>query len=98
MKLRIYQPAKTAMQSGGRATRKWRATPEGSATAFVEPVMGWTGQRDTLQQLDLRFDTREEAIAYARRNGHEYEVTEPKTRRVAPKSYADSFNFFRVKG
>ena len=39
--------------------------------------MGWTTSGDTRQQLRLWFDTREEAIAYAEREGIAYRVEEP---------------------
>ena len=39
--------------------------------------MGWTSSRDTRQQLRLWFDTKEEAIAYAEREGIAYRVEEP---------------------
>jgi hypothetical protein len=48
------------------------------------------------QQLTLRFDTKEDAIAYCEREGVPYEVIEPKEpipRRIA---YADNFAFRRV--
>ena len=39
--------------------------------------MGWTSSGDTRQQLRLWFDTKEEAIAYAEREGIAYRVEEP---------------------
>jgi len=47
------------------------------------------------QQLRLRFDTKEEAIAYCERRGVPYQVTEnvPLKRRIM--SYADNFSFKR---
>ncbi len=37
------------------------------------------------------FDSREEAIAYARKNGYMYSVEAPRERKVRPKAYADNF-------
>jgi hypothetical protein len=47
------------------------------------------------QQLRLRFDTKEEAIAYCERHGIAYQLTEaaPVKRFIA--SYADNFSFKR---
>ena len=39
--------------------------------------MGWTSSGDTRQQLRLWFDTKEEAVAYAERDGIAYRVEEP---------------------
>lgn len=97
MHVRIYQPAKTAMQSGRARTKKWRMTFDESAPKFVEPLMGWIGMRDTMQQLDLCFSTKEEAVAYATKKGYDFRVMEPKKRQIAPKSYAENFSFYKVK-
>ena len=40
--------------------------------------MGWTSSGDMKQQLSLRFDTKEEAVAYCERKGIPYQVIEPK--------------------
>lgn len=96
MRVRIYQPTKTAMQSGKARTKKWRMEFEESSPKFVEPLMGWVGMRDTMQQLDLNFATKEEAISYAEHKGYDFRVIEPKERAVAPKSYAENFSFYKV--
>ena len=91
MKVRIYRPAKTAMQSGRARTKSWLLECEPENSRYVEPIMGWTSSDDTKQQLRLRFATKEDAIAYARRNGYEFELEEPNLPVVHPKSYADNF-------
>jgi hypothetical protein len=57
--------------------------------------MGWTSSGDMKQQLRLRFETKEEAVAYCERHGIAYEVFE--TARAARRglSYADNFAFKR---
>ena len=40
--------------------------------------MGWTSSGDMKQQLTIRFDTREDAVAYCEREGIPYQVFEPK--------------------
>jgi hypothetical protein len=96
MRVRIYQPAKTAMQSGRGNTRRWVMEFESAARREPEPLMGWTSQNDTRRQLRLFFDTREEAVAHAERNGYAYTVEEPRGRQVRPKSYADNFRYDRM--
>jgi hypothetical protein len=95
MTARIYKPAKTAMQSGQANTKAWVLEFEPEAPKQVEPLMGWTSSFDTRQQLRLRFDTKEEAIAYCERRGIPYQLSEdkPAARRVI--SYADNFAFHR---
>ena len=92
---RIYKPAKTAMQSGNAKTKEWLLEFELEQAREVEPLMGWTSSGDMRQQVRLRFDTAEEAVAYCERNGIAYQVMEPKapTRRTI--SYSDNFAFKR---
>jgi len=46
--------------------------------------------------LHLEFDTKEQAIAYAGREGIPYQLIEPKVRRPKPKSYSDNFRYDRL--
>lgn len=93
----IYQPGKTAMQSGRAKTGRWCLKPAPRVAPFIDPLMGWNGQRDTLQQVSLWFDTKEEAIRYAKQENIPYTVQEPHARKMQPKSYADNFAYARVK-
>ncbi len=92
---RIYRPAKTAMQSGQARTKGWVLEFEGAAPREVDPLMGWTSSTDMNAQVRLEFETKEEAIAYAERNGIPFRLSEPKPRRPVRKSYADNFKFGR---
>jgi hypothetical protein len=95
MTARIYKPAKTAMQSGQAKTKEWVIDFEPEQARQVEPLMGWTSSADMRQQLRLRFDTKEEAVAYCKRHGVAFQLTEakPVARRIA--SYSDNFSFKR---
>jgi hypothetical protein len=94
--VRIYKPAKTAMQSGVARTKEWVLEYEPEAPREIDPLMGWTSSRDTRAQVRLEFDNKEEAIAYAERHGLAYTVSEPKPRKLVRKSYADNFKFGRL--
>jgi NADH dehydrogenase ubiquinone Fe-S protein 4 len=96
MQVRIFRPAKTAMQSGHAGTRRWALEFEPDAPRRVEPLMGWTSSADTKAQLRLRFDTKEEAIAYAEKHGLMYVVDEPREPQPRAKAYADNFRFKRL--
>jgi hypothetical protein len=91
MVARIYQPARTATQSGRARTRRWVLEMEPTSRRQPDPLCGWLGSDDTEQQLELWFPTKEAAVAYARRRGIEYRVFEPHQPVVRPKSYADNF-------
>ena len=89
--VRIYRPAKTAMQSGRANTRHWVVEFEPGAPQRPDPLMGWTGSGDTRSQVRLKFPSREEAVAYAERRGLAYRVEEPRERTLRARSYADNF-------
>ncbi len=95
MVARIYKPSKTAMQSGQSNTREWVLEFEPGEARELEPLMGWTASGDTRRQLRLYFDTLDEAVAYAKRNGIAYQVSEPQERRLHIKSYSDNFKYDR---
>ena len=96
MVARIYQPAKTAMQSGQARTREWLVEYEPTEAPQIDPLMGWLSSRDMNGQLKLAFATKEEAIGYAERNGLAYQLIEPHPRKGTRKSYSDNFKFGRV--
>jgi hypothetical protein len=95
MTARIYKPAKTAMQSGRANTKAWVLEFAPEEPRQIEPLMGWTSSGDMRQQVRLRFDNMEEAVAYCERHGIAYQVFEakPTTRRTI--SYSDNFAFSR---
>ena len=92
---RIYRPAKTAMQSGLATTHKWVLDYEPASPREPDPLMGWASAQDTLNEVHLRFDSLEAAIEFARKNGLDYTVVEPRERVIRPKSYADNFRYDR---
>ena len=95
MLARIYQPARNAMQSGKARTKKWVLEYEPERAREIEPLMGWTASSDMRQQLSLEFETQEEAVAYAKKNGIPYQVFEPHKPAAKAKSYSDNFRFDR---
>ena len=94
MKVRILKPAKSAMQSGQANSKEWVLESEPSPKE-IDPLMGWTSSRDTMQQVQIWFPTLEEAKAHAERNGLQYTIEQPSIRAVRPKAYADNFRFGR---
>ncbi len=91
MTARIYRPAKNAMQSGQAKTKEWVLDYEPDEPSQVEPLMGWTSSSDMKRQVQLRFESKEEAVAYCERNGIAYQVFEPKQAARRGLSYADNF-------
>jgi len=94
---RIYRPAKNAMQSGKARMKKWILEFEPGEAKTLDPLMGWVGSGDTRAQVKLRFDSQDEALAYAERAGLDAQVIAPHEPKMVMKSYADRFAFDRVR-
>ena len=91
MKAKIYKPSKTAMQSGRSKFNKWVLKFNNNRNQKKDSLMGWNGGSNTISQVELKFDTKEDAINYAKRNDIEYIVLESSERKIITKSYADNF-------
>ena len=89
-KAKIYIPAKTAMQSGRGKLKKWVLEFETKDTS-INPLMGWETSSDTLEEVKLKFTSKDKAIDYAKKNNISYKIIEPKKKEFVIKSYADNF-------
>ncbi len=98
MTARIFCPAASATQSAPNAKPNWVLCYEPETARAIDPLMGWTSSSDMNAQIRLTFDSKDEAVAYAKRNGVLYRVDEPKpataSRRIA--SYSDNFKTSRI--
>ena len=78
------------MQSGMKKFDKWMIE-------FItddpgkNPLMGWESSSDTYSELNLEFKSKDLAVEYAKKNNIDFEVIEPKERKIIKKSYADNF-------
>ena len=78
------------MQSGVAKNNKW-------VLEFItkdptkNPLMGWESSSDTLSEIKLEFSTKELAINYAKKKKIDFDLIEPKKRKIVKKSYADNF-------
>ena len=94
---RISRPSKTAMQSGRRQSHEWLLEFEPASRRDPDPLMGWSSAQDTLNEVQLRFDTLDEAVAFADKRGLQYSIIEPHQRSPKAKSYADNFRYDRIR-
>ena len=78
------------MQSGRGKLKKWVLEFD-IKDPSINPLMGWETSTDTLEEVILKFTTREQAIEYANKNKISYTVIEPKKKEFVIKSYADNF-------
>ena len=89
-KAKIYIPNKNPMQSGEGKKNKWILEYE-TNNPTRNPLMGWESSNDTLSELRLEFSSKDLAINYAKKNKINYELIEPKKRKIVKKSYAENF-------
>ena len=89
-KAKIYIPSKTAMQSGRGKLKKWVLEFD-TRDPSINPLMGWETSTDTLEEVILKFTTKDKAIEYAKKNNISYTVIEPNKKKFVIKSYADNF-------
>ncbi len=78
------------MQSGKRNTKNWVLEFETKDTG-VDPLMGWETSVDTMSEVKLKFSTKDQAIIYAKKYNIDYNLIEPKKRKIIKKSYSDNF-------
>ena len=86
----IYIPNKSPMQSGNGKNNKWILEFK-TKNPTKNPLMGWESSSDTLSELKLEFSSKELAINYAQKKKINFELIEPKKRKIVIKSYADNF-------
>ena len=87
---KIYSPNKSAMQSGLGKINKWILEFE-TKDPTKNPLMGWESSSDTYTELKLEFSSKQLAINYAKKKKIDFEIIEPKKRKIVKKSYADNF-------
>jgi hypothetical protein len=89
-KAKIYIPNKNPMQSGTGKNDKWILEYE-TKDPTNNPLMGWESSSDTYTELKLEFSSKELAINYAKKKKIDFEIIEPRKRKIVKKSYANNF-------
>ncbi|CAK9807433.1 NADH dehydrogenase [ubiquinone] iron-sulfur protein 4, mitochondrial [Anthophora plagiata] len=90
--VRIYRPAKSAMQSGTNNINFWQLDFD-TQERWENPLMGWTSTGDPLSNLQVGFSSKEEAIAYCDKMGWKYYVQKPNINNPKPRSYGTNFSW-----
>ncbi len=78
------------MQSGMKKFDKW-IIEFITDNPGINPLMGWESSTDTYSELRLEFKSKDHAIEYAKKNKIDFELIEPKIRKINKKSYSDNF-------
>ncbi|KAI9095939.1 ETC complex I subunit conserved region-domain-containing protein [Phlyctochytrium arcticum] len=90
--VRIYKPARNAMQQGSANTDQWRLDFD-VQERWENPLMGWASSHDSTQGLNIKFRSKEDAILFAERQGYDYWIDQPKTEKFRLKVYADNYKY-----
>ena len=90
--VRIYQPTKTAMQSGIAETKYWKLQFD-SQPRWENELMGWSSTGDPMHSLNMKFKTSNDAVLFCQRQGFEFKVEEPKMDKFEVKSYSKNFKY-----
>ncbi len=93
MKVRIFQPSKTSMQSGRGKLNQWVLEYEPTSARNPETLMGWTQSGDTLNQVRLNFNSSDDAVKFAQGKGWSYTVQIPQERKIKARNYGDAFTY-----
>ena len=93
MKAIIYQATKNVMQSGQGKIATWLLEYDEAIMRTPEALNGWTSASNTTGQVQLKFQSQEQAEHFAKENGLEYRVKTPSTRKVRPRNYSDNFKY-----
>lgn len=92
---RIFQPSPNAMQSGRGNSRHWVLELPKGAKGSIDPLTGTFRSSDMSAQLELKFETLEAAVAYAKANNIPHRVIKPKTVKRISRSYSENFDYDR---
>ncbi|RHZ46579.1 hypothetical protein Glove_613g11 [Diversispora epigaea] len=93
--VRIYKPSKTAMQSGTHNTKHWRIDFDimEKGDRWENPLMGWSSSADYMQALQMKFNTKEDAIQFADKQGWDHYVQEHNESQFRKKVYANNYKY-----
>ena len=94
--VRIVHPTPSTTQSAPGSP--WKIEFDHTQSKWLNPLMGWTSSGDTAQQLYdvMFFDSKQDAIFFAERNGYTYDVEEDLNNDhtiIKKKAYADNFKW-----
>ncbi|XP_053981153.1 NADH dehydrogenase [ubiquinone] iron-sulfur protein 4, mitochondrial [Hylaeus volcanicus] len=89
-RVRIFCPAKSAMQSGTNNIHFWQIDFD-TRERWENPLMGWTSTGDPMSNIKVEFASETEAIAHCEKMGWEYYIQKPNVNNPKPRSYGTNF-------
>lgn len=96
--VRIYRQSQPATQSSNHNGTFWLLDWDvsGKGYRWENDLMGYQGSSDYMQGTIMKFDTKEAAIRFAKGQGWDHYIQEPKNRHFRKKEYAT--NFYHSEG
>ncbi|XP_055627428.1 NADH dehydrogenase [ubiquinone] iron-sulfur protein 4, mitochondrial [Toxorhynchites rutilus septentrionalis] len=92
-RVRIFMPAKNAMQSGTDNTHHWSIEFD-NRERWENPLMGWSSSGDPLSNMRVEFGSADEAISHCERNGWRWFVDKPEViEKSRVKNYGVNFSW-----
>ncbi len=88
---RISELDRRTTQSGKANAGRWLLEFERQDPLRPDPLTGWAGSGDTNPQVRLNFDTKDAAIAYAKRHGLAFHLVPAPPVKLKIQAYADNF-------
>ncbi len=88
---RIIEEQRKTTQSGKAKAGRWTLEFERQEAQRPDPLTGWAGSGDTGTQVRLGFASKDEAIAYATRNGFTFHLIPAPPVALRLQAYADNF-------
>lgn len=88
---RIIEEQRKTTQSGKAGQGRWTLEFERQQPQRADPLTGWNGSGDTATQVRLKFNSKEEALAYAERKGFIVHLVPAAPVEMKFQAYADNF-------
>ncbi|MCF6344276.1 MAG: ETC complex I subunit [Devosiaceae bacterium] len=95
MSARIYRPSPNPMQSGKGNSNQWILEFDPATKREIEPLMGYSSTSDMQSQIQLSFESKEQAEAYAKKQGLDYRVEIEHVATPKRVSYPENFSSTR---
>uniref|UniRef100_A0A1B6D4W0 NADH dehydrogenase [ubiquinone] iron-sulfur protein 4, mitochondrial n=1 Tax=Clastoptera arizonana TaxID=38151 RepID=A0A1B6D4W0_9HEMI len=89
-RVRIYSPAKNAMQSGTDNIGHWQMQFE-TRDRWENPLMGWSSSGDPLSNMIIEFKSQQDATDFCDKNGWKWFIDEEKKPTPKVKNYGVNF-------
>ncbi len=91
----IHQRVRNAMQSADKKSKTWIIEFPKDSVQQTDPLTGTSGSMHMMGAVQLSFETKEAAIAYAKANAIPYRLVERSAHQPVGRSYSDNFAFER---